>query len=683
MLVFDELKKNDPQLRFVAMALAAGFFVLLAGLWWVQVVSAGEYKSHLETQSYRTIRMPAMRGRILDCEGRVMAENTARYNLSMYLSDLSGAFQTEYNRLHPIRRAPQNQPLWKFWSRSSSAPKAASLSKDQIAALTWQARDDVAYGVISHVSQTLGQPLTFDPKNFQRAYESSLYVPYPILQSLTPEEIARFEESYYEGDPVDLDVQTTRLYPNGILASAVLGYVQKDDSSIAGEDSFFDYRLPDFKGVIGIEGGFDKELHGKAGEESVMVNNLGFRQPGEDVGSEPKPGQNVVLTIDLDVQRAAEQSLVQHQGADARAAVVVINVHTGDILAMVSSPAIDPNYFTHNLPPDQMQKMSEMMDDTNLLPQLDRATQTFDAPGSIFKPIVGLAALENGLNPQEIYNVQENPTSPGHGCIYVGKRKIGDLVPPGPYDFDSAIAHSSNSYFIYNGLRTGIEKIIAMGDKFHFGEHTDLPTGQDGRGHFPSMKDVRNPDWHDGDSANICIGQGELAVTPVQMAVAYSAIANGGTLLWPRLVDRMESQDPNSGEPPTVYPTGVARDSLDVHRRNVDILREAMLKETIEGSGTQSKVAGLQICGKTGTAQVQNEKGELVKHNFWFASFAPYEDPKYAVVVMVEKPAGYVGFGGTVSAPIAHDVYEELVKKDYLQALPQTVAAVPIKKNNG
>jgi penicillin-binding protein 2 len=689
MLVFDELKKNDPQLRFVAMALAAGFFILFAGLWWVQIVSAGEYQSHLETQSYRTVRIPAMRGKILDCEGRVLAENTARYNLSLYFDGLTGQFQDEYDRLRqeeygrPQPATANDRPFWKFWARST--PKNVPLTKDQIEALRWQARYAAGYDIVAQMGQTIGRPLTFDSKDFGRAYQSSLYVPYPIVEGLNAVELARFEENYSGGDGVDLDVQTTRIYPYGTTASQVLGYVQKDDSSLEGEDSFFNYRLPDYRGVIGIEGGFNKILHGRAGEESVLVNYQGFRQPqsDENTGSEPEPGHNVVLTIDLDIQRAAEQSLAQHQNADARGAIVVINVHTGEILAMVSSPAIDPNYFARNLPPDQMQKESEMLDDTNLLPQLNRATQTFDAPGSIFKPIVGLAALENGLNPHEIYNVQENPTSPGHGCIYVGKRKIGDLVPPGPYDFDSAIAHSSNSYFIFNGLRTGIEKIIALGDKFHFGERTDLPTGQDGRGHFPATKDIRDSDWHDGDSANICIGQGELAVTPIQMAVAYSAIANGGTILWPQLVRRIESQDPDSGEESTDIPSGVVRDYLGVHQRSLDILRGAMLKETIEGSGTLSKVAGLQICGKTGTAQVQNQSGVLVKHNFWFASFAPYEDPKYAVVVTVEKPASYAGFGGTVCAPIAHDIYKALIKKGYLVATPTTEATANGNKQNG
>jgi penicillin-binding protein 2 len=660
MLVFDELKKNDPQLRFVAMALAAGLFILLAGLWWVQIVSGGEYQSHLETQSYRTIRMPAMRGKILDREGRVMAENAARYNLSLYLGDLSDAFQTEYDRLHPIRRAA-SQPFWKFWSRSSSTPKAASLSKDQIAALTWQARDDVAYGVISRVSQTLGQPLTFDPKNFQRAYESGLYVPYPILQNLTPAEIARFEENYSENPGVDLEVQTTRLYPLGMTAAHVLGYVQKDDSSIEGEDSFFNYRLPDYRGVVGIEGGFDSALHGHAGEVSVMVNNLGYSQTN-DVEDQPEPGHNAVLTIDLDIQRAAEESLAQHQGADARAAIVVMNVRTGDILAMVSSPGINPNYFTGNLPPDEMQKESALLDDPKLRPLINRASYENYAPGSIFKPIVGLAALDNGLNPDEIYQVQPDPADPDHGCIYIGARKIKDTVHPGDYDFKRAIAFSSNSYFIYNGLRTGIEKIITLGEKFHFGEKTGLPTMQETRGIFPSLKEVQKSDWRVGDSANICFGQGQMAVTPIQIAVAYSAIANGGSILWPRLVDRVESQDPASGEAPAIIPSGVVRDRIGVRPRSLRIVRDAMLDETENGTGKPAVVPGLSICGKTGTAQVQDENGKLVGHNYWFASFAPYESPKYTVIVMVQSESG--GSGGSTCAPIAHDIYAALVEKD-------------------
>lgn len=673
MLIFDELKKNDPQLRFVAMVMAGGFFILLVGLWWVQVVSAGEYKSHLETQSFRTIRIPAMRGKVLDCEGRVLAENSPRYNLSLYFGDLSGAFQNEYQYLRPVQRVKNTRPFWKFWGDTLPyVTNRVPLNNTQISNLKWQARYAVADYVVSKMSQTLGEPLTFNATNFARAYESSLYVPYPIAQGLDATEIARFEENYSPGMGVDLDVQTTRVYPNGPMAEDVLGYVRQDDSSIADEDAFFNYRLPDFTGVVGIEGGYDKYLHGHAGEELVMVNNLGYSQTN-DIGNMPDPGHNIVLTLNLDVQRAAEQSLLQKQGPDVHAAIVVMNVRTGDVLAMVSSPAIDPNFFSHNLPLDEMQKQYALLEDTNLMPQINRATDGVFAPGSIFKPIVGLAALEDGLNPDETYHVEENPHRPGKGYIRIGNRNIGDLVKPGDYDFKEAIEKSSNSYFIYYGLRTGIRKVVAMAEKFHFGERTGVLPGQEAKGIFPSLKKVESRDWSEGQSAYICFGQGQMAVTPIQIAVAYSAIANGGTVLYPRLVQRIEPQDPHSGEAPTVFLSGLVHDHIDVSARSLGILKDAMLGETEEGSGTQAQVPGLRICGKTGTAQVENEKGEQIGQNFWFASFAPYDNPKYAVIVAVQKPADYVGFGGTVCAPIAHDIYTELVKKD--PTIVQTVAS--------
>ncbi|MGH8023603.1 MAG: peptidoglycan D,D-transpeptidase FtsI family protein [Limisphaerales bacterium] len=674
MLIFDELKKNDPQLRLVALTLAAGLLVLLIGLWWVQIVSASEYQSHLETQSYRTIRVPAMRGKILDCQGRVLAENSPRYDLDLYFGDLSGDFQSEYAKLRPATTVKRARPGWEFWKRSARGQKTAPLTRSERSKLEWQARYEVADNVISKMSATIGRPLTFDYRSFARAYLSSLYVPYPIAVDLDPAEIARFEENYSGAMGVDLDVQTTRIYPRGTTAAHVLGYVTMDESSIQDEDASFDYRLPDYRGVIGVEGAFDKELHGRAGEEFVMVNNYGYRQT-ENIGSEPEPGRNVILTIDLDIQRAAEESILRHHGVNATAAVVVMNDRTGDVLALDSAPAIDPNFFTRNLPPAQMEQEAAILNDTNLTPQINRAIYAAFQPGSIFKPLLGLAALQNGLDPNAIYDVQPDPADPRHGCIFVGRRKVRDTVPPGGYNFKRAIERSSNAYFIHAGLGLGIQKIILMGEKFHLGERTGvLPARQESRGIFPTWKEVNSRDWHDGDTANISFGQGQMAVTPMQMAVAYCAIANGGTILWPRLVKRIEPQDPNSGEAPTLFPSGLVRDRLNVSQENIRIVQNAMLGETEdpEGTGRAADVAGLQICGKTGTAQIKNEKGELMGYNWWFASFAPYENPKYVVIVTVQKFHA-TGSGGFDCAPIAHDIYEALAKKD--PVILQPVAA--------
>jgi len=436
MLVFDELKKNDPQLRLVAMVLAVGLIILFAGLWWVQVVSAREYQNHLETQAYRTIRLPAIRGKIFDREGRVLAENRPRYNLSLYLDDLRRQFTEASDKLIRQARDWQKQAIAaqeKKLGRSltKAERKQFAFKPDYLQKLREQARTQVAANVIAQISQKIGEPLPFDATKFNRHYATQLAMPYSILKNLDDTEIARFHENFPGGLGADLELQSVRSYPFGTTAAHLIGELQQDDSSIAGEESFFNYRLPDYRGVTGIEGKFNAELHGRAGAESVLVNNLGYRQ-SEDVDSQPQPGQNVALTVDLDIQRTAERSLANRQGADAHAAVVVMDVRNGDVLAMASSPAFDPNDFAQGISHEKYQQLQELTAEKN------RATYENYAPGSIFKTVVALAALENGLNTEEIYRVQSNPENPARGIIYVGKRGIKDRLPdagassPGP-----------------------------------------------------------------------------------------------------------------------------------------------------------------------------------------------------------------------------------------------------------
>jgi penicillin-binding protein 2 len=648
MLIFDELKKNDAQLRLVAVVLLAGLLVLLIGLWWVQVVSAHEYQSHLETQSYRTIRLPAVRGKILDREGRVLAENRPRYNLSLYLDDLRQPFYSGYTNLLKSARAVQKQNIAnaeKKLGRSLTKVelKQFRLSSEYLEQLRQEARVRVASGILAQVSEKIGQPLALDAKNFNSHYAKKLALPYPALKNLNATNIARFEENYTNRFGADLELESVRSYPNGTTAGHLLGYVLRDDEAQSGENSYFSYFLPDYRGMVGVEAGFDSELRGRAGEESVLVNSLGYRQ-SENIGNQPEPGHNAVLTLDLDLQRAAENSLAAHRGADARAAVVVMDVRNGDVLALASSPAFNPVYSEND--------HARMADET-LRPAINRATQENYAPGSIFKPIVGLAALESGLDP--------NATVDNPGFVYVGRRHITDLARPGKYNFRRAIMDSCNTYFITVGLQAGIDAIIRLAGKFHFGERAGLPTRQETTGDIPTRERIHSG-WRDGDTANVCIGQGEVAVTPLQMAVAYAAIANGGKVFWPRLVTRIEPQDPASPEAPKNFPAGVIRDELGVRPGNLKILHDAMLAETedAEGTGKAAVVPGLHICGKTGTAEIMDAQNRKTGRTTWFASFAPYENPRYAVVVMVENGT----FGGPTCGPIAHDIYEEIVNQE-------------------
>jgi len=258
------------------------------------------------------------------------------------------------------------------------------------------------------------------------------------------------------------------------------------------------------------------------------------------------------------------------------------------------------------------------------------------------------------LNPHAILH------SPGY--IYVGRKRFGDLAPPGDYDFRHALKSSCNTYFIHYGLHlAGISNIVRLGQRFRLGERTGLPTHQEVSGIFPSLKQVASG-WYDGDTGNLCIGQGQMAVTPIQMAVMTAAIANGGKVLRPRLVDRIEPMDPAWGGQTNYLPAVEVWDELEVKPRNLAILREAMLAdvEDADGTGVRAAVPGLRIAGKTGTAQVKNLAGTLVTHITWFISFAPYEQPRYAVVAMIEGGTS----GGGTCAPIVQKIYTAIQARD-------------------
>ena len=414
MLVFDQLKKNDPQLRLLTAAVLAGVCVLVAGLWWVQIVSAQAYQQNLETQAFRTVRIPAVRGKILDRNGAALAENAPNYSVSLYLDDLRDDFKKEYGRLRPTKMVTNSAPFWRFWNRSVSVNRVpARLTKPEIDALGLQARYNVASNLVAKVGAQLQKPVSLDFKEFAQHYRETLAMPYPILESIDPNLVARFEEQTTNPtNGVDLEIQSSRYYPLHNTAVHLLGHVQFNNDSAEGEESDFWYRLPDYHGALGIEYSLDSFLRGYAGKKTVMVNNQGYRQ-SESVWEAAEPGSNVVLTIDLGLQQAAETALKNGPyGARTAGAVVVMDVNSGDVLAMASSPTFDPNFYVDkkSFPPNYYNDVIQTQG-----AEKNRATQENYRPGSIFKPIVALACLDNGMNPAEIYDLQENPKQPGKG----------------------------------------------------------------------------------------------------------------------------------------------------------------------------------------------------------------------------------------------------------------------------
>jgi penicillin-binding protein 2 len=282
-----------------------------------------------------------------------------------------------------------------------------------------------------------------------------------------------------------------------------------------------------------------------------------------------------------------------------------------------------------------------------------------------------LAALEAGWDPNREISVEPNPNEPGKGCYKLKGRNgqvvhiIRDTAPPGFYNFRRGVARSSNGYFDTVGLWVGADRIIKLGQHVHFGELVGLPLNQETKGKFPKLSDLGTR-WSDGATANISIGQGPVSVTPVQIAVLTCALANGGKVLWPRLVDRIEPQEPAAGDQVMVMPHRPPRDELGVSARSMAILHEAMLADTedLEGTGRHVRdpdpLTGLRICGKTGTAQVQDTNNKKIGQTTWFASFAPYPNPRWAVVVMVDDGKS----GGDTCAPVAGKVYKALLERE-------------------
>jgi len=244
------------------------------------------------------------------------------------------------------------------------------------------------------------------------------------------------------------------------------------------------------------------------------------------------------------------------------------------------------------------------------------------------------------------------------GYFPLGKRRIDDTAVPGDYNFERAFAKSSNSYFIHYGLEMGPEVIVDFSRQIFLGEKTGLLTNQETGGYLPSLQDLKRG-WYDGDTANLSIGQGKIDVTPLQMAVMTSAVANGGTVYWPRIVAGWETMGAMGGNTFERERSGRVRGHLKVSSDALEVVQRAMLAdvEMNDGSGRLCQIDGYPVGGKTGTAETNRkvEGGRMVKHT-WFVSYAPFDDPRYAVVVFVEGGMS----GGTSCAPLAEKVYQTL-----------------------
>jgi penicillin-binding protein 2 len=651
MFVFDRLKGNDQRLQPIAVTVATGMLILLAGLWFVQIVCAKRFQNNLVRQSYRSVNIPAIRGKILDCNGKVLAEDEPRYNAILYLEDLQDQFDVQYRRLSKNYLAEHRAAITNRGKISLSSATRHSL---QIAADC-----DVVSNITFRVSTSLEEPRLLNTNGFIRHYSDYPYVPFQIVPNLAPKQVAIFAEQLSGQPALELETQPVRVYPHGSLAANLLGYVQRRDDQ--GADISFS--MPDYEGRSGVELVYDEGLRGQPGKKSVLVNNLNYRQR-EDIETPNQPGNDVYLTIDLDLQRATEKALASAQ-FDTRGAAIVMNPQNGDILALASCPTFDPNEFVPGHPPISPAE-AERLGDKKFTPQVNRAVSGTYPPGSTFKIITAIACLESGLDPEEVFDSPgEYRTSPTHA--------IGDTAGPGKFNFQRAFYRSSNTYFIHYGMKAGLAKILEVARRFHLGEKTRISTGQE-----PGAGDVPLPEKAGisislSSTPDVCIGQ-EITATPLQMACMISVIANGGTLYWPRIVSHDRS--PDTGEIRELVAPGRVRDHVQINPKHLDIIRRAMLADTEFAGPTKAELGGtaypkfhhdggipycpnFRVAGKTGTAEVKST-GSNYKKITWFDSYGPFEDPRYVVIVMVEDG----DFGGPTCAPVARQIYEAILKRE-------------------
>ena len=601
----------SEQRLFETRSIIAGFVIafltltLIGRLFLLQVVRQDYYAELSQGNRVRIEPIPAARGLILDRNGEVLASNQPAYQLELVREQVPDLDQT-LNKL-----------------------VAAGLVE----------RDD-----LDSIRRSIKS---------RRAFDSV-----PVRLRMSEEDIARFAVQKFEFPGVDLKARQTRLYPYNDLAVHALGYVAAISESDLQKIDQKLYAGTALMGKLGIEKAFEKELHGTNGFREILVNAQG--RSVEKVGGlekglrtkSPTPGDDLLLSIDFKVQRAAEQALGSQRGA-----LIAIDPSNGDVIAMTSRPGFDPNMFGRGLTHVEYSALSDNIDK----PLLDRSLRSAYPPGSTVKPVIALAGLAYGvITPEQTRNCRGFFMLPRSSRRFRDWKKEGH----GNVDMNRAIAQSCDIYFYGLADTLGIDRLSSFMSHFGFGRATGLDIGGEKPGILPSREwkartFSRKGDqvWFPGETINTGIGQGYWLVTPIQLAHVASVIASEGRTFKPRLVTGV--RDPVTGQVRRIPP--VESEKLNVATKEQwDVILRGMLSVTQPGGTGYGTLRGTAytVGGKTGTAQVfsikQNEKynekelnDRLYDHG-WFIAFAPADHPRIAVAAFVEN-----GKHGSVAAGIA------------------------------
>jgi penicillin-binding protein 2 len=628
-----DLRRFRSRAMVISVVIMLAFALLVLRLFYLQVVRYDEFNEKAENNRTAIVPIVPNRGVIMDRNGIVLATNYSAYTLE----------------ITPSRVV---EPL------------------------------DELIDKLAHIIDIQAR----DRRRFKKQMdESKSFESVPIRNRLTEEEVARFAAQRYRFPGVEIRARLFRNYPYNELASHVIGYIgrinQAEKAKIEESDDAGNYRGTDYIGKLGIEQSYEQQLHGITGVQE-METSAGGRAVRRLNSSQAVPGNSVVLSIDIKLQKLVEDLYGKRRGA-----MVAIDPKTGEVLAFVSKPTFDPNLFVDGIDSENWVALNESPDK----PLLNRALRGTYPPGSTYKPFMALAALQTGKR-------NEKTLIPDPGFFMFGNHRFRDDKEGGHgmVDMYKSIVQSCDTYYYTLARDMGVDLISEQMKPLGFGQITGIDILGESRGVLPSTEwkrtTYKRPEqqrWYSGETISLGIGQGYNSFTMLQLAHATATLANNGLKMKPHLVREVVDVETKVATPIAKEPIG----QLALTPENLEIIKRAMVGVNIEGTSASSFLgAPYESAGKTGTAQVftvkQNEKynasaiDERMRDHALFVAFAPVDEPKVAIAMVVEN----AGFGAMNAAPIARRVFDYVILGQYpstedIEAVQKGQATRPIGKS--
>jgi len=584
--------------RYLVVFISLAFLLIFIRLWSLQVIMGGDLRRLSENNCIRLRENPADRGMLLDRKGRILARNRPSFEVYLVPED--------------VKANPE---------------------------------------VIAQVGKLLNLPAEDIQQRFDTQKRRAPFKPVKIKSDIDWNELALLETNRVHLPGLIVDVRPRRAYDYGDLASHLIGYLGEIDENELKQSKETPYRMGALIGKYGIEYRWENDLRGVDGGRQIEVDALGREIRPMGV-VEPFPGNNLFLTIDLDLQQTAEEAYQDKNGA-----LVAMDPKTGRILAMVSKPSFEPDVFARNILPEEWRSLLE----NPAHPLQNKGIQGQYPAGSVFKIITAIAGLESGA-------ITPDTTFSCTGAFPYGNRNFRCWKEKGhgSISLHRAIVESCDIYFYQVGLKVGPDLIAHYANEFGLGNVTGIALPHERPGTVPSSswkKKRFGVPWYSGETLSFSVGQGYLNTTPLQLLMLISGVANGGKLFLPQVVEKVENI---YGSKLKEYPP-VELGKANVSEKTLQIVQDALRGAVNDphGTGWTCALKDVKVAGKTGTAQVIKlpdnfKKGDMnrvplkFRDHAWFVAYAPFEDPRIAVAVLVE----HGGFGASAAAPIAKKVIE-------------------------